>query len=142
MSNEGGGTWPEQDAIDLWFKAHDLHFRNEILMVLKDEVTKPRIFVQKELEQSQITILGLEQKLEICQRDYNFMYDLQQAGEKEIKDLEQKNEALQARVKELEDVVDIVTNAIMANPDLHAEMAKTDHTALMELMAVSENTAN
>ena len=61
MSDSAGGAWPEQDAIDSWFKAHDLEFRNEILMVLKNEVTKPRIEVQKENEKlkADIQVLAL-----------------------------------------------------------------------------------
>jgi hypothetical protein len=53
-------SWPEQDAIDSWFKAHDLVFRNEQLLVLKEEVTKPRIEVQKQcdyFEQSHLMVL-------------------------------------------------------------------------------------
>jgi hypothetical protein len=42
------------------------------------------------------------------------------------------------KITKLEAAVDMTLSAIHANPDLHQEFAKTDHTALMELMAISE----
>ena len=44
--------WPEQNAIDSWFKEHGLVFRNEQLLVLKNEVTKARVEAQDRLEQA------------------------------------------------------------------------------------------
>ena len=48
------------------------------------------------------------------------------------------NQELQEKLKAADEVVDMILSAIHANPDLHSEFAKTDHTALMELMMFHE----
>jgi len=67
--------WPEQDAIDAWFDKYGRRAPFSEVMELKNEATKPRIEVQKQLE--------------ISKRDYEVIYKLQQAGEKEIIKAEQ-----------------------------------------------------
>jgi hypothetical protein len=83
-NNNGGGTWPEQDAIDLWIKKHNIAIVHQHTLELKNEVTKPRIEVQTQFEKAQQEI----EQLKTSRRDYEVMYKLQQAGEKEIKQKE------------------------------------------------------
>ena len=61
--NNGGGTWPEQDAIDLWLKKYNIALANKYTMELKKEVTKPRIEVQNQLTKAQEEIEGLRETL-------------------------------------------------------------------------------
>ena len=50
--NNGGCTWPEQDAIDIWIKKHNIAIVHQHTLELKNEVTKPRIEVQDKLEKA------------------------------------------------------------------------------------------
>lgn len=46
-------TWPEQDAIDIWFKGHGIEMKQSYMMALKKAVTEPRLKVQDKVEQLQ-----------------------------------------------------------------------------------------
>ena len=43
MTDNGGSTWPEQDAVDAWLKKHSIEVGNKESMELKTSVTKYRI---------------------------------------------------------------------------------------------------
>ena len=51
MGKIEGTTWPEQDAIDKWFREHGLdNFPNSAIMELKRSVTIHRLKLQVALE--------------------------------------------------------------------------------------------
>jgi len=48
--SDGGGTWPEQDAVDMWVIKYNVGVSNRQTLELKEAVTKWRVTIQTELE--------------------------------------------------------------------------------------------
>jgi len=48
--SDGGGTWPEQDAVDMWVIKYNVGVSNRQTLELKEAVTKCRVTIQTELE--------------------------------------------------------------------------------------------
>jgi chromosome segregation ATPase len=69
--NNGGGTWPEQDAIDIWIKKHNIAIVHQHTLKLKKEVTKPRIEVQNKLTQANTRIDELTTEKAACMEHWN-----------------------------------------------------------------------
>lgn len=96
MSDNGGSTWPEQDAIDVWIKKHNIVIVHQHTLELKKEVTKPRIEVQDKL---------VTAHKEIAELKNDFVRDIGEAAEIVIEHkatITELREALLEAAKELE----------------------------------------
>lgn len=51
MSEEGGGIWPEQEAVWAWMERHGIELTREQENDLKEAVTQPRLEKQRKAEQ-------------------------------------------------------------------------------------------